>query len=65
MNVTKDKKTSTVETYEEIECFKNITNDDLMINISWTARLLKTLNLSFAIVSFVIRSFVIRHSFPF
>ena len=34
MNVTKDKKTSTVETYEEIECFKNITNDDLMINIS-------------------------------
>lgn len=50
MNVTKDKKTSAVETYEEIECFKNITNDDLMINISWTARLLKTLNLSFAIV---------------
>ena len=34
MNVTKDKKTSAVETYEEIECFKNITNDDLMINIS-------------------------------
>ena len=59
MKVTKDKKTSAVETYEEIECFKNITNDDLMINISWTARLLKTLNLWFAIVY----SFLALHVF--